>query len=184
MGSQRVGHRLRDFHTSLITILICIPEIYIHIYIQWIHESILFSLSQLLPSKASSLIWWRIIIVPAYMLYVYMGLPGGSVVKNLPAIGRPGFNPWVGKIPWRRERLPTPVFWPGEFHGLYSQWGHKESDTTEQISFSLWLFNSMTPERGEEATEEKFEASKCSSWGWGEKPSLQHKVQGKAKTLM
>ena len=32
--------------------------------------------------------------------------------------GRPGFNPWVGKIPWRRERLPTPVFWPGEFHWL------------------------------------------------------------------
>ena len=32
---------------------------------------------------------------------------------------------------WRRERLPTPVFWPGEFHGLYSPWDHKESDTTE-----------------------------------------------------
>ena len=31
--------------------------------------------------------------------------------------GRPGFDPWVGKIPWRRERLPTPVFWPGEFLG-------------------------------------------------------------------
>ena len=31
--------------------------------------------------------------------------------------GRPGFSPWVGKIPWRRERLPTPVFWPGEVHG-------------------------------------------------------------------
>ena len=30
--------------------------------------------------------------------------------------GRPGFDPWVGMIPWRRERLPTPVFWPGEFH--------------------------------------------------------------------
>ena len=44
------------------------------------------------------------------------------------------FNPWVGKIPWRRERLPTPVFWPGEFHELYSPWGHKESDTTEQLS--------------------------------------------------
>ena len=38
---------------------------------------------------------------------------------------------WVGKIPWRGERLPTPVFLPGEFHGLYSPWGHKESDTTE-----------------------------------------------------
>ena len=33
-------------------------------------------------------------------------------------LGRPGFDPWVGKIPWRRERLPTPVVWPGEFHGL------------------------------------------------------------------
>ena len=39
--------------------------------------------------------------------------------------GRPGFDPWVGKIPWRRERLSTPVFWPGEFHGLYSLWGHR-----------------------------------------------------------
>ena len=29
-------------------------------------------------------------------------------------------DPWVGKIPWRREWLPTPVFWPGEFHGLYN----------------------------------------------------------------
>ena len=32
------------------------------------------------------------------------------------------------------ERLPTPVFWPGEFHALYSPWGCKESDTTEQLS--------------------------------------------------
>ena len=31
--------------------------------------------------------------------------------------GRPRFNPWIGKIPWRREWLPTPVFFPGEFHG-------------------------------------------------------------------
>ena len=45
--------------------------------------------------------------------------------------GRLGFDPWVGKIPWRRERLPTPVFWPGEFHGLYGPWGLKESGTIE-----------------------------------------------------
>ena len=38
-----------------------------------------------------------------------------QLVKNLPAVGRPGFHPWVGKIPWRREWLPTPVFCPGEF---------------------------------------------------------------------
>ena len=50
---------------------------------------------------------------------------------------RPRFDPWVGKIPWRRERLPTAVFLPGEFHGLYSPWGHKESDMNEHLSFSL-----------------------------------------------
>ena len=50
--------------------------------------------------------------------------------------GRPGFDPWVGKIPWRRERLPTPVFWSGEFHGLYNL---KESDTTEWLSLSYWV---------------------------------------------
>ena len=49
-------------------------------------------------------------------------------------MGDPGFDPWVGKIPWRRERLPTPVLSPGEFHGLYNPCGHKESDTTERLS--------------------------------------------------
>ena len=39
---------------------------------------------------------------------------------------------WVGKIPWRR--LPTPIFWPGEFHGLYSSWDRKELDMTERLS--------------------------------------------------
>ena len=48
--------------------------------------------------------------------------------------GRPGFDPSVGKIPWRRDGLPTPVFWPGEFQRLYSLWGHKESDMTERLS--------------------------------------------------
>ena len=44
---------------------------------------------------------------------------------------RPEFNSWVGKIPWRRESIPTPVFWPREFHGLYNPWGHEESDMIE-----------------------------------------------------
>ena len=39
---------------------------------------------------------------------------------------RPGFDPWVEKIPWRKEWLPTPVFWPGKFRGLYSPWGCEE----------------------------------------------------------
>ena len=57
-----------------------------------------------------------------------------QLVKNLPATWETGFDPWVEKIPWRGKRLPTPVFWPGEFHGLYSTWGHKQLDTTEQLS--------------------------------------------------
>ena len=56
-----------------------------------------------------------------------------QLVKNPPAM----LETWVGKIPWRREWLPIPVFWPGEFHGPYSPWGHKESDTTEQLSLSF-----------------------------------------------
>ena len=39
-------------------------------------------------------------------------------------------------MPWRRESLPTPLFWPREFHGLHSLWGRKESDMTEQLSLS------------------------------------------------
>ena len=46
------------------------------------------------------------------------------------------FNPWVGKIPWRRKWQPTPVFLSGRFHGQKSlagcsSWGHRELDTTE-----------------------------------------------------
>ena len=47
------------------------------------------------------------------------------------------FDPWVGKITWRRERLPTPVIWPGEFHGLDSPWSRKDLDTTERLSVLL-----------------------------------------------
>ena len=58
------------------------------------------------------------------------------MVKNLPAIQKPRFDPWVRKIPWRSEHLPTMALWPGEFRGLYSPWGHEELDTIEQISLS------------------------------------------------
>ena len=63
--------------------------------------------------------------------------PGGSDGKESACqCRRPGFDPCVGKIPWGRERLPTPVFLPGESHGQrslegYSPRGCRESDTTE-----------------------------------------------------
>ena len=50
------------------------------------------------------------------------------------------FDPWVGKIPWRRKWQPNPIFLPGESHGLrslagYSPQRRKESDTTERLHF-------------------------------------------------
>ena len=69
-----------------------------------------------------------------------MGFPGGASGKE-PACQcrrhkRSGFDPWVGKIPWRRAWQPTPVFLPGESHRQRSpvgcsSWGCKESDTIE-----------------------------------------------------
>ena len=57
---------------------------------------------------------------------------------------RPGFEPWVRKIPWRRKWQPTPVLLPGKCHGWrslvgYSQWDRRELYTTEQHHFLLFL---------------------------------------------
>ena len=63
--------------------------------------------------------------------------PGGSDGREICLqCRRPRFDPWVGKIPWRRKWLPTPVFLPGKFHRQrnlvgYSPWAHKESNVTE-----------------------------------------------------
>ena len=68
------------------------------------------------------------------------GFPGGASGKEPTCQCRRcesrGFNPWVGKIPWRRAWQPHPIFLPGEFHGQrnlvdYSPWSYKELDTTE-----------------------------------------------------
>ena len=62
-----------------------------------------------------------------------------QLVKNLPAM----WETWVRSLGWEgsleKGRLPTLVFWPGEFHGLYSSWGCKESETTEQLSLSQFF---------------------------------------------
>ena len=60
-----------------------------------------------------------------------------QLVKTHLQCRRPAFDPWVGKMPWRKERLPAPVFWLGEFHGLYSSWSPKELDVTERLSLSI-----------------------------------------------
>ena len=63
---------------------------------------------------------------------VFLGFSGGSAGKeSAHNVGDLGSISGLGRFPWRKERLPTPVFWPREFHGLYSPWGCKESDRTE-----------------------------------------------------
>ena len=79
-----------------------------------------------------------------------------QTVKNLPAMQETRFDPWVGKILWRRAWLPSPVLLPRESHGQrsltgYSPWGHKEADTTEQLTLSLFSvgfvsFQTVSPE--------------------------------------
>ena len=68
------------------------------------------------------------------------GFPGGTSDKEPTChCRRRGFDPWVGKMPWKRKWHLTAVFLPGKCHGQrglvgYSPWGHKELDTTEQLS--------------------------------------------------
>ena len=76
---------------------------------------------------------------------IELSFPGGSDSRQICLqCRRPRFHPWVRKIPWRREWLPTPVFLPEKFQGQrslagYSSCSRKESDTTEQPTLSLWL---------------------------------------------
>ena len=74
-----------------------------------------------------------------YPLQYYWASLVTQTVKNLPTIQ----ESWVRSLGWEdtleKGKATTPVFWPGEFHGLYSPWGHKESDTTERLSLSLGI---------------------------------------------
>ena len=55
-----------------------------------------------------------------------MGFPCGLAGKESGCnVGDLGLTPGLGRFPWRRVRLPTPVFCPGEFLGLLNPWGHR-----------------------------------------------------------
>ena len=61
-----------------------------------------------------------------------------QLVKNLAAKRETWVQSlgWVGKILRRRDRVPSPVFWPGEFHGLYSPWGHRVTHDSAVFPFT------------------------------------------------
>ena len=61
-----------------------------------------------------------------------MGFPVSAAGKKSACSARdPGSIPGLGRSSGEGKRLPTPVFRPGEFHGLYNPWGCKELDVTE-----------------------------------------------------
>ena len=89
--------------------------------------------------------------------YCVLGFPGGSDGKESAYnVGDPWFDPYVGKIPWRREWQPTPVFLPGESHGQrslvgYSAWHQKD-----------WVTNTHKP----------FIQLNSRSWWWTGRPGV------------
>ena len=65
-------------------------------------------------------------------LTVWLGFPGGSMVKNLPAMQETSIQSLGWEDPWRRKWQATPVFLPGKYHGQmnlmgYSPWGSKRA---------------------------------------------------------
>ena len=93
----------------------------------------LLSLDKLLVSRA---VYFR-------QLALIPGFPVAQMVRICLQHRRPGFAPWVGKIPWKRIWQSTPVLLPGEFHGQRSlagcsPQGHKELDMTEWLTLSLY----------------------------------------------
>ena len=70
--------------------------------------------------------------------------PGGSdSTEPTCQCRRPGFDPWVGKIPWRRTWQPTPVFLPGESQGQRSLAGYGQSMGLQRVRHN-WMTNTFT----------------------------------------
>ena len=64
-----------------------------------------------------------------------------QLVKNLPAMRKT----WVGKIPWKRAWQPTPVFWPGAFHGLLQSMGWQKVDHDRTTFTSMHFYPKAMP---------------------------------------
>ena len=77
-------------------------------------------------------------LMPCYAVY----FPGGSDGKESACSAGDGFDPWVRKIPLRREWQPTPEFLPGEFHGLRSLVGYTVQGIAKS-QYSLFCYNSL-----------------------------------------
>ena len=92
-----------------------------------------------------------------------------QLVKNLPAM----WETWVGKIHWSRDRLPTPVFWPGEFQGLHSPWDRSwtqlrdfHSLVAQMVKNLPAMWETQVPSLGQEDPLENRMATHSSMLAW------------------
>ena len=99
----------------------------------YINNRICSEMSQFLPP-----LWylWVRTLSPSGLLTRSSG--GANGKESTCQCRRSRINPWVGKIPWKREWQPTPVFLPGKSHGQrslvsYTPWDHEQLDTTEWL---------------------------------------------------
>ena len=109
-------------YQNINNILCNIHIYYVYTYI-YIHTHCIYT-HKYIPITCIGLDWW---------------LRGQSVCLQC---RRPGFDPWVRKIPWRRKWQSTPVLLPGKSHGQrslvdYRPWDRKESDHDWANSLSL-----------------------------------------------
>ena len=100
--------------------------------------------------------WFNFIVFPQFLFSLWFSSEAEIMLKDLKEYTwllrwlrgkeslclcrRHGFDPWVGRIPWRRKWQPIPVFLPGESHGQMSLMGYSPWDRsqTRQSTHALW----------------------------------------------
>ena len=112
-------------------------------------------LSEVSQKDKNKYIWYHLYVEPKiWHKWTYLwnrrGFPGGLTCKKSTCQCRRckgyKFDPWVGKILWRRKWQPPPAFLPGKFYGQkslvgYSPWSPKESDTTKHTRILIPIWN-------------------------------------------
>ena len=96
------------------------------------------------PRDDPCLLYWQVDSLPLVSLGWFSSQESACQCR------RQEFNPWVGKIPWRRKWQPNPVLLPGKFHGWRrlvdsGSWGCKESDTTEHLHLHFTYIIKISP---------------------------------------
>ena len=77
---------------------------------------------------------WVTLLYSTICKIIYISIFGSASKESTCNAENLGSIPGLGRSPEEGKGYPPPVFWPGEFHKLYSPWGHKESDMTEWLS--------------------------------------------------